>query len=136
MNVELLQKVRDAIADEGTPFDMGTWGVGVSATTWWMEDYDSEPSECNTPACVAGWAIRLSPLKRRDGPGRCIQRGVKAKASRLLGLGPTPAYQPLFRQHMWPPFARDLPERQGALALLDALIAGQDPWSDDYVGAM
>ena len=136
LTLELLQRVRDAIADEGTPFDMGQWGVAVSPRTWWPAN-QCAPADCGTPACIAGWAIRIGQRRRRSPPPRARTSGysnphIEALASRLLGLDGNI----LFYRSFWPDWAIDLPERQGALALLDALMAEQDPWSDDYVGAM
>jgi hypothetical protein len=45
LNVELLRKVRDAIADEDNPvgFDMGEWGTRTA---------------CGTSCCIAGHTVR------------------------------------------------------------------------------
>ena len=136
LNLELLQKVRDAIADEGNAFDMGGWGVAVSPRTWWPA-IRRAPTDCGTPACIAGWAIRIGQRRRRSPPPRAWTPGysnsaIEEVAARLLRT--KDGY--LFYRSLWPDWAYRLPERAGALALLDALIAGQDPWSDDYVGAM
>jgi hypothetical protein len=51
MNVELLKKVREAIADETNPvgFNMGTYGARTS---------------CGTTACIAGHAVMIAAKNR------------------------------------------------------------------------
>lgn len=50
--IEQLQKVRDAIADDDNAFSMGQvrWGHYTVAPP------DSHKGECDTPACIKGWA--------------------------------------------------------------------------------
>ena len=52
-------------------------------------------------------------------------------AARLLGLAGDWSVHPLFYRYSWPDWAMQLGERPGAIALLDHLIAGNDPWEED-----
>ena len=168
LNIPLLRKVRAAIESERNGFDMQTWGVVLApssgAPSWWPthedeavhEDYFRSPrgvtaESCGTPACLAGWAIRLTgdadPSAKRLGCSVSIGR----TASEVLGLekaGIARRYSwstwrespeqeiihhPLFWHGYWPegyehgsPSAR----RESAIRLLTELIKGNDPWED------
>ena len=168
LNIPLLRKVRAAIESERNGFDMQTWGVvlapSAGAPAWWPTHEDEAVHEgnfrdqrgvtaesCGTPACLAGWAIRLTgdadPSAKRSGSSG----GIGRTASELLGLekagiaqGRRPTHSvfdpdadrihhPLFWHGYWPdgyecgsPSAR----RESAIRLLTELIKGNDPWED------
>src|SRR5258708_2938544 len=55
VNVELLKKVRDKIADEPRRLVMDLWGAKVVNLT--AENRPQFPPACGTVACLAGWAV-------------------------------------------------------------------------------
>lgn len=57
MNVELLQRTRDAILANAEAFDIHRWG--------WEEN--NRKISCNSPACISGWAVHLAggPMEDR-----------------------------------------------------------------------
>lgn len=131
MNIELMKRVRGAIADEATAFDMGQWGVGVSARgKWWPVALDADRfdivGDCGTPACVAGWAIRLGRPEKRSVRHPESFCDVEEYAESLLGLDESRA---LFHRDAWPAWARRVDGRAGAVAMLDLMIAGHNPWN-------
>ena len=133
MNIELLKEVRDAILDEATPFNMNFWGVGVSQHTWWPS-IGRRVGDCKTPACLAGWAVRLGRRKRRSPAplnydAHYSTEAISGAAASLLGLTEAGALR-LFYWPNWPEWAQEMDNRTAAVALLDALIAGQNPWAD------
>lgn len=54
-NIELLTKVRDAIANEDAHFNMGSW---------FTDDFvNHSKTACGTASCIAGWAIAIAKPK-------------------------------------------------------------------------
>lgn len=140
MNIELLKKVRTAIADEATAFDMRYWGVGISERgKWWPIDEADGLGDCGSPACLAGWAIKLGRQQKvRVDDAWGTRHNPSTVANRLLQLDGAQwgndcwdarrTGHSLFHWSNWPLWARELSEKEGALAILDLIIAGHNPW--------
>ena len=148
VNVRLMQKVRDQIANEDTLFDMKQWGVSIGpGETWygtWYNDHMGETvsqEACDTPACLAGWAIRLADDE--DDIGKLANEGtddgdsIALRGIQLLGLdavkaGFSDCGHVLFFHEDWPsgyPWATPSLRRKSAIRLLDEIIAGRNPWA-------
>jgi hypothetical protein len=88
LNKPLLKQVRDAIANDASTFTMGQWGVDVYDGKWWYFDDEAEHEGCDTPACIAGWAIRLAVPRADESTTEVpsVQGDIKRLAAELLGL--------------------------------------------------
>ncbi len=144
MNIELLKKVRGAVADEATAFDMSVWGVGISERgRWWPLDTDDDHGverdvlgDCGAAACIAGWAVKLSRPQKVKVDSLVTQHDIGYFAERLLGsphgwgseYGYARGLNNLFNATLWPEWTDTLFERVGAVAMLDLIIAGHNPW--------
>ena len=77
---ELILKVADAIEEAPELYDQGTFGLVGN-----LEGAaDTRPRNfiCDTPCCVAGWALILSKTKVRVG------EGIAPAAAKAMGLDP------------------------------------------------
>lgn len=147
MNTELLQRVRDHIANDA-PFSMGCW-YGWDAMSRVRQDEVLEDlaagvpvnvTSCDTPACIAGWAVLLADP---DAVGNAYERASEelawhspfitaAVAELLLGLDDNR----LFFDDKWPQLwtdddgydTRSEDLRAEAIQLIDELLDGQNPW--------
>lgn len=87
MNVELLEKVKQAIVENSDSFDMDEGAFLCDAVAV------SEIHPCFTEACIAGWAVFLTEGKvptqswslHYDDDGK-EEEGIKERAQRMLGL--------------------------------------------------
>jgi hypothetical protein len=97
MNVELLRRVEAHILEEPKRLFMRKW-------VQFKRDY----AECNTAACIAGWAVMLTGDKKaveaqlKSETSWVHQRSPIAEAAQeLLQLTPTESYR-LFDPSAWP----------------------------------
>lgn len=129
LNIELLKKVRDRIAQEPDRFDMCNW---VTTDT---EDSDG----CGTAACIAGWAFVIH-RKLEESPEEWFSRFDEYEVQCILGLKSDSIGSGLFHTKYWPePYrseyrdaADHAAESAVAVRLLDAVIeAGWIWWDDD-----
>ena len=131
-NIELIKQVRDAIKNEDNLFDMECWGVDLSPSGGWFRvDAGDVPTLCGTPACLAGWGVMLgSPQIGRLPSMADVRRPARAVPDLASDLMDVPFH--LFHTMLWPTWARGLArdegERAAAVALLDDIIRGLNPW--------
>jgi hypothetical protein len=130
MNIELFEKVKQAIVAEPERFDMSLWVLSD-----FVNEFDStkgfKENTCGTTACIAGWACVLGTddnVKALDVPGR---------ASALLGPRWEQAEQ-LFYTKYWPskflvPYEEGTEQEaaQAAADAIDRFIACGGDWSRD-----
>ena len=86
MNIELLERVKEAILANPQHFDMSCWG---------NLEKNNGGFTCNSAACIAGWAVFLEKGIMLD------NQDVESEAQRLLRLYDGEAYQ-LFYDSNWP----------------------------------
>lgn len=92
MNVELLQKIKQAILEEPRRIDMTSWALHPLSV--------ENPPACNTVACIAGWAVALTNNLR----GKALsgfEDGIEYTAEKYLDL-PYPFSRRLFYMSRWP----------------------------------
>lgn len=93
-NWDLLQRVVDQIKLHPGQFDMQEWGVLIDRQYLAAEDFCLgilSPTECGTPACLAGWVLSLSgknTVKLSTGTVATCARhqGFLIEASEALGV--------------------------------------------------
>lgn len=139
MNIELLQKVKQAILDEPRKMDMNVW-----FDRFWADEEEkvrvlrllgkeeAQLPPCGTIGCIAGWSVLLGSSMD---PGELVHVG--STAARLLDLDFEQAYD-LFHTTTWPSDLREklsdsepgtIEYAQVVAEAIDRYIAGD--WEED-----
>ena len=107
-NVVLLHKIADIIEKEPDLWYQGDWTTEDQTNPSWIQD--NEIHTCGTQACIAGWAVHLTPEHARPMVG-----SIKRQAQLLLGLYPDEADK-LFSSSWTPMWPRSVSEELRRIA--------------------
>ncbi len=93
INVSLLEKVKEAVLANPNRVNMEKWFGAEIAGGVYTTSLEMFKNDCNTTACIAGWAIFLGNPNNVD--------YAHFAAADLLGLD-LPTSDKLFLSHYWP----------------------------------
>ena len=79
-NVELMERVRDAIALHPECHNQATWATEGHVTA-------EQAPECGTSFCIAGWAIALATGKSLNQALMDRNKGVSENSVKFVGFG-------------------------------------------------
>jgi len=131
MNKELLQKVRDRIADESVHYDQGDYWYSPGEDGFYdtVRDAIKENKFCGTPCCIAGHAIAAAGI---DKAYEVRNKDFQEAAEVILDLTPDEAVAMFDATPIFDEGARSgyrEPTREEALAMLGrAIETGEVKW--------